>query len=144
MATHSCILVWRILWTGEPGRLQSMGSQRVGQNGEANTSNFTFQCKIGHSDIGCFWFLFGLLFTFIGVYLLYCVVLVLRQNGSAIPTHRPLLFWIPFPFRSPQSTEFPALRSRFSSSLYIISIVYICQSQPPDSSRPSPFPLWYT
>ena len=30
MATHSSILVWRILWTEEPGRLQSMGSQRVG------------------------------------------------------------------------------------------------------------------
>ena len=29
MATHSSILVWRILWTEEPGRLQSMGSQRV-------------------------------------------------------------------------------------------------------------------
>ena len=30
MATHSSILAWRIPWTGEPGRLQSMGSQRVG------------------------------------------------------------------------------------------------------------------
>ena len=29
MATHSCILAWRIPWTEEPGRLQSMGSQRV-------------------------------------------------------------------------------------------------------------------
>jgi len=26
-ATHSCILAWRIPWTEEPGRLQSMGSQ---------------------------------------------------------------------------------------------------------------------
>ena len=26
-ATHSSILAWRILWTEEPGRLQSMGSQ---------------------------------------------------------------------------------------------------------------------
>ena len=30
MATHSTILAWRIPWTEEPGRLQSMGSQRVG------------------------------------------------------------------------------------------------------------------
>ena len=30
MATHSSILAWRILWTEEPNRLQSMGSQRVG------------------------------------------------------------------------------------------------------------------
>ena len=29
MATHSSILVWRILWTEEPGGLQCMGSQRV-------------------------------------------------------------------------------------------------------------------
>ena len=30
METHSCILAWRIPWTEEPGRLQSMGPQRVG------------------------------------------------------------------------------------------------------------------
>ena len=30
MATHSGTLAWRIPWTGEPGGLQSMGSQRVG------------------------------------------------------------------------------------------------------------------
>ena len=29
MATHSNILDWRIPWTEEPGKLQSMGSQRV-------------------------------------------------------------------------------------------------------------------
>ena len=29
MATYSSILAWRIPWTEEPGRLQSMGSQRV-------------------------------------------------------------------------------------------------------------------
>ena len=28
MATHSIILAWEIWWTEEPGRLQSMGSQR--------------------------------------------------------------------------------------------------------------------
>ena len=27
MATHSSTLAWKIPWTGEPGRLQSMGSQ---------------------------------------------------------------------------------------------------------------------
>ena len=32
MATHSSILAWRIPWTEEPGRLQSMGPQRVGQD----------------------------------------------------------------------------------------------------------------
>ena len=29
MATHSSILAWKIPWTEEPGRLQSMGLQRV-------------------------------------------------------------------------------------------------------------------
>ena len=33
MATHSGILAWGILWIEEPGRLQSMGSQRVGHDG---------------------------------------------------------------------------------------------------------------
>ena len=31
-ATHSGILAWRIPWTEEPGRLQSMGLQRVGHD----------------------------------------------------------------------------------------------------------------
>ena len=29
MATHSTIFAWRIPWTDEPGRLQSMGSQEL-------------------------------------------------------------------------------------------------------------------
>ena len=29
IATHSSTLAWKILWTEEPGRLQSMGPQRV-------------------------------------------------------------------------------------------------------------------
>ena len=32
MATHSSVLAWEIPWTGEPGGLQSMGSQRVGHD----------------------------------------------------------------------------------------------------------------
>ena len=31
-ATHSSALAWRIPWREEPGGLQSMGSQRVGQD----------------------------------------------------------------------------------------------------------------
>ena len=30
MASYSSILIWEILWTVEPGGLQSIGSQRVG------------------------------------------------------------------------------------------------------------------
>ena len=32
MAIRSSILVWRIPWTEEPGKLQSMGSQKAGQD----------------------------------------------------------------------------------------------------------------
>ena len=32
IATHSSVLAWRIPWTKEPGRLQSMGSQRAGHS----------------------------------------------------------------------------------------------------------------
>ena len=33
MATHSCILAWKIPWTEEPSRLQSKGSKRVAHDG---------------------------------------------------------------------------------------------------------------
>ena len=33
-ATHSSIFAWRIPWTEEPGRLQSMGSQELDTTGE--------------------------------------------------------------------------------------------------------------
>ena len=32
METHSSILAWEIPWTGDPGELHSMGSQRVGRD----------------------------------------------------------------------------------------------------------------
>ena len=32
VATHSSIFAWEIPWTEEPGRLQFMGSQRVGHD----------------------------------------------------------------------------------------------------------------
>ena len=38
MATHSSILAWRLPWRDRPGRLQSMGSQRV----STVLSDFTF------------------------------------------------------------------------------------------------------
>jgi len=36
MAMHSSIFVWKILWTEEPGRLQSMGLQRAGHDWTSN------------------------------------------------------------------------------------------------------------
>ena len=40
MATHSSILAWEIPWMEEPGKLQSMGSQRLEHDSMTNT--FTF------------------------------------------------------------------------------------------------------
>ena len=42
MATHSSMLAWRIPWTEEPGRLQSMGSLGVGHDWVTSLSLFTF------------------------------------------------------------------------------------------------------
>ena len=38
MASHSSTVAWKIPWTEEPGRLQSMGSLRVGHNGATSLS----------------------------------------------------------------------------------------------------------
>ena len=56
MATRCSILAWEIPWTEEPGRLQSMGSQRVGHNWVINTSFFLYYPYNAHricNDIPC-------------------------------------------------------------------------------------------
>ena len=42
MAPHSSTLAWKIPWTEEPGRLQSLRSQRVGHGSVTSHSLFTF------------------------------------------------------------------------------------------------------
>ena len=42
MAPHSSTLAWKIPWTEGPGRLQSMGSLRVGHDWATSLSLFTF------------------------------------------------------------------------------------------------------
>ena len=42
MAPHSSTLAWKIPWTEEPGRLQSVGLLRVGHNIATSLSLFTF------------------------------------------------------------------------------------------------------
>ena len=42
MAPHSSTFAWKIPWTEKPGRLQSMGSQRVGHDLATSLSLFTF------------------------------------------------------------------------------------------------------
>ena len=57
MAAHSSILAWEILWTEEPGRLQSMGSQRIRHDlatkqQQLETDDFTSFVLILKSFIG--------------------------------------------------------------------------------------------
>ena len=46
MATHTSILAWRTPWTEEPSRLQSIGSHRVGHDG--NNSACMHACMYMH------------------------------------------------------------------------------------------------
>ena len=65
MAAHSSVLAWRIPWTEEPGRLQSMGSLRVRHDwatsfslsciGEGNGSPLQCSCLENPRDGGAWW-----------------------------------------------------------------------------------------
>ena len=65
MATQSSTLAWKIPWTEEPGRLQSMGSLRVGHNwsyslslsciGEGNGNPLQCSCLENPRDGGTWW-----------------------------------------------------------------------------------------
>ena len=50
MATHYSILAWEILWTEEPGGLQSMGSQRIGMTEQLSLSQVN-KCYDKYIDI---------------------------------------------------------------------------------------------
>ena len=47
MTTHSSIPAWKILWTKEPGGLQSMGSQRIGHDWVTWAKNWTWLSNLG-------------------------------------------------------------------------------------------------
>ena len=89
-------------------------------------------------------FIFTLIF--IRVELLYNVLLVsaIKQYESVtrvyVHTHIYIypLVWISFPFRSPQSTEFPVLQNRFSGVSILYIVVYNVNPNLP-VHPPSPF-----
>jgi len=58
MATHSSVLDWRNPWTEEPGRLQSLGSQRGGH--DRRVIAFT-HANIKNTGVGCHFLLQGFL-----------------------------------------------------------------------------------
>ena len=97
MVTHSRILAWRIPWMEEPGRLQSMGSQRVGHDwGTSLYSLHTLSLEkemTTHSSILFFFFPF----TFISwrlITLQYCSGFCHTLTISAMDLH---VFPIPVP-----------------------------------------------
>ena len=51
MAPHSSTLAWKIPWAEEPGRLQSMGSLRVGHDWATSLSLFTFIIGEGNGNL---------------------------------------------------------------------------------------------
>ena len=65
MAPHSSTLAWKIPWTEEPGRLQSLGSQRVTEQlhfhfsvsciGEGNGNPLQCSCLENPRDGGAWW-----------------------------------------------------------------------------------------
>ena len=67
VAPYSSTLAWKILWTEEPGGLQSMGSQRVGHDwrlhfhfslsctGEGNGNPLQYSCLETPRDGGAWW-----------------------------------------------------------------------------------------
>ena len=64
MATHSSILAWRIPWTEEPGRLQSIGSQRVIHDSTTSTVIWGWPCSREgcQNSLGCCAGIWGLIY----------------------------------------------------------------------------------
>ena len=86
MATHSSILVWRISWTEEPGGLQSMGSQRVGQDWVTNTQFSLFFYHQSHQGIPntfpyYFKFMCSALYTCFLMNKATCIFMVMNVNS---------------------------------------------------------------
>ena len=63
MATHSSILAWKIPWTVEPGRLQSMGLQRVRHNRVASLIHSLTHRYVAYWIIFVYLFIYFLLTT---------------------------------------------------------------------------------
>ena len=64
MATHSSILAWKIPWTEEPGRLQSMGSERVRHDWVTSLSLWLYPALSSSPAINAFYFGVVMLITY--------------------------------------------------------------------------------
>ena len=111
MATHSSILVWRIPLTEEPGRLQSMGSQRAGHDWATNTLTFIVALQCTAQRI-----------SFAGTCILSCWVSFLFRSPQS-------------------TKQLSVFYRRLPLVICSYVIVYMCQSQSLNSSHFPPCPL---
>ena len=86
MAAHSSVLAWRVPWTEEPGGLQSVGSQRVGDDGATKPTyvsifNICHTLPFGHTF--CVLNIFGSLKAVLVVKSM--GILKLRTSSSVFP-----------------------------------------------------------
>jgi len=104
MANHSSILAWRIPWTEEPGRLQSMGSQRVGYDWATTTlrltSYYSSQCLIevnircsslGSTEVAILSFLTPLFYSLLTFFLLQSITSPINYPYASL--FLSLFFW---------------------------------------------------
>ena len=122
--THSSILAWKIPWTEEPGRLQTVGSQGIGHNWALTLSLFCFHC----SQKYIFSYSHQLFFRRVDLH----EILVSAVQQSESVTHiliSTLFFQTLCPYRSLQSTEQSSLC--YIAGSYQLSTFYIvvCQFQ---------------
>ena len=117
MATYSCILAWRILWTEKPGGLQSMGSQRV-----MDTTEQLTHCGLNLSPL--YWRCSVLLLNHQGSR---CIVFFIPppSNPSAGSTGRPIFLQIEPGFPPPLSL-FIAPSHQFSQLTAVFFVFCLC------------------
>ena len=98
MEVHSSNLAWEITWTEEPGGLQSMGSQRVGQDWATDTFTLSFFCElfclfVSSMFVSVHWNIFMFSLKFLSDISNICVMLALVSVDCLFPFHlKP--FWV--------------------------------------------------
>ena len=119
VATYSSILTWRIPWTEEPGRLQSMGSQRVGHDWSHWACTHMYVCT--YINYSCFIHL-----SVDGHLGCFCV-LVIVNNASVNTKVHIYFFELVFIFLGwlPRSEIAAVLFFNFWGKLHTVSIVAI-------------------
>ena len=98
MATHSSTLAWRIPWTEEPGRLQSMGSRRVGHD----WSNLAVAAEVFQWTWNCQSFSYVL--PFVTLWTVACQPLLSREDRQE--------YWSGLPLPSPEDLPDPGIEPR--------------------------------